>query len=132
MKLWRNWQIGVGNSSFWSVAWGFRLGSAWTWCMMTRLNIVFMVIFDPRKLKNLMTSCSEYGFQRKISYFMQFQSRKLWRCSRKSWETKRSAVWLCNVQYYWWKWVICGFPGFPFSATTKLGPLPKVRRYQLR
>ena len=58
MKLWRNWQIGVGNSSFSSVAWEYSeaVGSAWTWCMMTRLNIVFMVIFDPRKLKNLMTS----------------------------------------------------------------------------
>ena len=28
MKLWRNWQIGVGNSSFWSVAWG--------WCRIAR------------------------------------------------------------------------------------------------
>ena len=101
--------------------------AAWTWCMMTRLNIVFMVIFDPRKLKNLMTLERQltYGFQRKISYFMQFQSRKLVGCSRKSWEkleTKRSAV----VQYYWWKWVICGFPGFKVSATTKLGPFWKM------
>ena len=75
--------------------------AAWTWCMMTRLNIVFMVIFDPRKLKNLMTLERQltYGFQRKISYFMQFQSRKLVGCSRKSWEKLdwRKGQLLCSI-----------------------------------